>query len=176
MSDIQRVTLSTDDLNREPTSDELANIPTMTAKERTEVMNSPEYRNSKLVQRLVAESIAKNDPMARVADGPEEQPLELVMAKQATIQRLFRDPRYKWDAAYRYEVQSKLAELTANDNEALAGIDAHGTNQSFSIAVSKSPHHGADLRVRQFARVDLEPKLTGPDAPAKKKVVREPFS
>lgn len=174
MSDVTRVELAHDDLNREPTADELANVPVMSAKERTEVMRSEEYRKSSLVRKLVAASIAKHDPMARVDASPDEQPMEQVQAKQAAIQKFFRDPRYKHDAAYRFEVHKHLAEITADDNAELAGLNAHGTNQSFSVSVSKSPFHGADLRARTFARVELDMKPTGPDAPAKKKT--EPFS
>lgn len=53
MSDLTRTSIETNDLNREPTAQELAEVPEMTQAEITEVTKSSEYRNSKLVQKLV---------------------------------------------------------------------------------------------------------------------------
>lgn len=95
--------------------------------------------------------------------------MDLIEAKQAAVQKLFRDPRYKTDPEYRYQVAKQVAALTVNDNAEVADRNAYEPNQTFSIGVSKSPVHGADLRVRRFARVELAPKdETGPNAPTKK--------
>ena len=91
-SDVTRTSIETNDLNREPTAEELANVPTMTQAEMTEVMKSPEYRNSKLVQKLVAASIAKSNHSAPVTEEPV-QSMDDIQAKQATFAALFRDPR-----------------------------------------------------------------------------------
>lgn len=72
MSDLHRVNLENDDLNREPSAEELANAPIMTARERTEIMSSPEYAKSSFVRKIVAASIAKSDPMQSAEKGPEE--------------------------------------------------------------------------------------------------------
>jgi len=167
MSDLTRTTINSE-ADREPTAEELATAPVMTARERTEIMRSPEYAKSSLVRKIVAASIAKSDPMQHAEEGPEEQPYNMVEAKQATVQRLFRDPRYKTDAAYRFEVAQQLAAMTAQDNAAVVGESAYTPNQTFSISTSKSPWHGADIQLRKFNRLVISTgDETGPNKPAK---------
>lgn len=169
MSDLTRTTINSE-ADREPTAEELANAPIMSPQERTEIMRSEQYAKSSLVRKIVAASIAKSDPMQHAEEGPEEQPYSMVEAKQAYIQNLFKDKRYKTDAAYRFEVHKQLAQLTAGDNAAVVGESAYTPNQTFSISTSRSPYHGADLRVNKLTRVVLSTgDETGPNAPAKPK-------
>ncbi|HWV45514.1 MAG TPA: hypothetical protein VN039_05725 [Nitrospira sp.] len=167
MSNQHRIELDPNtDWNREPTAEELANAPELSQAEMLAVMKSQEYRNSKLVQKLVAASLAKGQG-ARLQGEEPMQTGDEIAAKQASLAALFRDPRYRTDAAYRYEVSQKIKALTANDNAAISNDDIGKPNQSLSVGLSTSPYHGADLRVRKFARVQIEPTMTGPTAPVK---------
>lgn len=179
MSDMTRVDLSNLDADREPTAQELAEVPTMTQAEMLQVMRSQEYKSSKLVQRLIAASIAKSQPSKPEIDpapwntNGEIQSGDEIQAKHETAKAMFRDPRYKTSAAYRFEVHQKLAELTQNDGGLSTG-DLSTPNQSVSIGLSSSPDKGADLTVRRFHRVELAPDITG-EAPARKPKP-EPFA
>jgi hypothetical protein len=164
MSDVTRTTLS-NEADREATAEELANVPSLTPQEMTEVMKSPEYRNSKLVQQLVAASIAKSDHSAPVTEEPQAAPDDIA-ARQAYFSRLFRDPRYKSDAAYRYEVQQQVKAMTENDNfdsntgNALSMSDLKTPGQVMRVSVSSAQGHGVDLSVRKFQRVQVGPDVS----------------
>lgn len=165
---VSQVTLDdpSNDWNREPTAEELANAPIMTQDEMTSIMKSEEYKTSKLVQKLVAASIAKADPSAgRFAPTEPQSTGDEIAAKMDTVQQMYRDPRYKSSALYRLEVAQKVANLTANDNQAISAGDLSKTNQTVSIGVSSSPFHGADLQVKKFHRVELSPDPQGSEAP-----------
>lgn len=176
--DQYRVETNNSDADREPTAEELASVPTMTQAEMLKVMRSPEYRTSKLVQKLIAASIAKQNPskpegelMPWQSDEGVQTGDELA-AKQATVTKMFRDPRYKSDPTYRLEVQQKMAELTAQDGT-LSASDVNATNQSVRVQLSTSPFHGADLRVQKYHRIELRPD--GPKEPTRKPKP-EPFA
>lgn len=162
------------DINRSATAQEIQSVPRMTQKECLEIMKSQEYKTSKLAQEIMKASLAKGllDDTAAV-EQEEVQRHDHIEAKQAHIKKLFKAPEYKTDPAYRYEVEQKLAALTANDDTIDA--DALSTpNQSIRLSVSKSPFKGADVTVRKFNRVELETSQTSADAPAKP--TREYFS
>jgi hypothetical protein len=179
MSDLTRTSIETNDLNRKATPEELANVPTMTQEEMTDVMKSPEYRNSKLAQELVAASIAKSNHAAPITEEPQQAPDDIA-AKQATFAALFRDPRYKNDPAYRWEVAQKVKAFTANDNQdsktgaPLTMADFKTPGQTMRVSVSASPAHGIDMSVRKFNRVEMPAEYTGLEMP-KKKSPKEPF-
>lgn len=178
MSDLTRTTLSNDDADREPTAQELAEVPTMTQAEMLQVMRSKEYKTSKLVQKLIQASIAKSNPSKPEVDAApwnSDEPVQSgdgIAAKHETAKALFRDPRYRTSAAYRHEVHQKLAEMTQGDG-ALPD-DAHVTpNQVLRVGLSTSPHKGADLRVMPLTRFAFDPKAQ--EAP-KAKPKPEPFA
>lgn len=172
-----RVELS-DDNDRPATAEELTNVPAMTQADCMEIMRSPEYKTMRRVREITAAALAKSDFASPVEEG--YQPMDEIQAKQASIQRLFSDPRYKRDAAYRYEVQQKLAAMTAEDNfdtfsgQPLTSDDFTTPGRAVRVQVSGDRNHGASLAVQKLTRVSIGPKLTGPDAPVKPK--REPFS
>lgn len=190
MSDVQRVEIVNDDLNRPAAAEELANVPAMTQKDCMEIMRSPEYKTIRRVREITAAALAKSDfgsPVEARFDGsrPVEegyQPMDEISAKQASVQKLFSDPRYKRDAAYRYEVQQRVAELTVNDNfntltgDAITSEDFTTPGRVMRVQVSGDRNHGAALAVQKFTRVAVGPAMTGPDAPMKPKPKREPFS
>lgn len=182
-----RVDLSNDN-DRPATAEELTNVPAMTQADCMEIMRSPEYKTIRRVREITAAALAKSDfgsPVEARFDGsrPVEegyQPMDEIQAKQATIQRLFNDPKYRRDAAYRYEVQQKLAAMTAEDNfdkfsgNPLTTEDFTTPGRVVRVTVSGDRNHGAAFTAQKLTRVSIGPKLTGPDAPVKPK--REPFS
>jgi hypothetical protein len=118
----------------------------------------------------------KSDRAAR-RNSEETQSVDEILAKKATVSNMLKDPRYKSDPSYRWEVAQKIKAFTINDNAEISDGDQSRTNQTVRVGVSASPFHGADLRVSRFARVALEPTLTTSEAPhAKTKTVKEPFS
>lgn len=180
MSGTTRVTLFPhgEDLNRKPTAQELATVPTMTREEMREIMRSPEYKTSSLVRSLVAASIAKSGDLSVKGEDQERvQTGDEFLAKRETVAAMMRDPRYKHDALYRLEVKQKISNLTAMDNAAISGGDISAPNTKISLGVSSSPFHGADLRVHKLSRIQLSTDHDDSKAPAKPaKPTREPFS
>lgn len=181
MSDLTRTEINTTDLNREPTAQELAEVPEMTQQEMTEIIRSPEYAKSSLVQKLVAASLAKSDHSPVPQEEPQQSPDE-VAAKQDTVAAMFRNPLYKSSAAYRHEVAQKVKALTANDNvdantgQAITAEDFRTPGRTMRVSTSSSPYHGVDMRVSKFQRVETPPSYTGLEMPqAKKKAKPEPF-
>lgn len=167
--DKMRVELGAGDWDREPTAQEVAAAPVMTHAEQMSIMKSSEYRTSKLVQKLVAASIAKSTPVQAQEtrfDGSEPEAVQThdeIAAKHQTFKALFSDNRYKTDPAYRFEVSQKLSAMTANDGT-LDPNDMKTPNQVVSVGLSSSPYRGADLSVRKFHRVELAPS-TSQEAP-----------
>lgn len=163
----------TEDLNRKPTAQELAEVPRMTKGDLLRVMRDPSYKTSKLAQALVAASIQKG-LLDEVTDEEEVQSMDEIQAKASHVKKLFSDPRYAHDPEYRYEVQQQLKALTVNDDSLEDGALSQA-NQVVRVGVSKSPYKGADLTVNRYQKIDLAPKLTTSEAPAKK-ATREHFS
>ncbi|MGC4097746.1 MAG: hypothetical protein QM706_11575 [Nitrospira sp.] len=161
-----------DNWNGAPTAQELSEVPTMTHAEMTEVMKSTEYKTSSKCRALVAESLRRHGLQVKQPTGIDGSPVEPVQtgddieAKREAVQAMFRDPRYKSSPLYRKEVAEKLAALTANDGTIPA--DAMKTpGQTVSVGISSSPYRGADLAVRKFGRVEMEPTFTTNQAPVK---------
>jgi tellurite resistance protein len=163
-----------DDLDRKPTAQELAEVPRMSKADVTKVMKDPSYKSSKLAQALVAASIQKGF-LDEIAEAEEAQTMDEIQAKHASFRKLFKDPRYGTDPEYRYEVQQKLKAMTVEDNTLDDGA-MNQTNQVIRVGVSTSPNKGADLSVYRYHRVDLAPKITTSEAPAKKTTPKEHFS
>lgn len=174
---MERYELTTNEnFSRKATAQELAEVPTMTREEMREVMRSEEYKQSALVRELVAASMAKSNVDLNFDEPASEQhgrklSGDEVEARKAAVTKLFRDPRYRYDAEYRREVALKMAEYTGSEGSLSA--DALKTpNQSVSIGHSTFENQGADLRVRGFNRVELAMK---PFAEKPAKPAREPF-
>lgn len=176
-----RVDITTsDDWQIPATAEQLQSVPAMTGKELREVMKSQEYKTSSRCRELVQESIRRWGVTEDVATDfagneiEETQASDMIQAKKATVTAMFKDPRYKHDAAYRLEVQQKLANLTSQDQHE-RDFNPGATNQSLAVGFSPYAHSGSSLEVRRFARVELPMTETGADAPVKK-TVKEAFS
>ena len=162
-------------INRKPTAQELAEVPRMTKADVRKVMADPSYKASKLAQALVAASIQKGF-LDEVVDEAEPQVTgDEIAARKDTVARLFNNPLYKTSAAYRFEVQQKLQELTKDDHAPLLPDALTTPNQIVRVNHSNSAYRGSDLTVTKYNRIDLAPKLTTSEAPAKK-ATREHFS
>lgn len=181
MSDTMKVQMGqSNDWNREPTEQELAEVPEMSQAEMLEVMRSPDYKNSKLAQKLVAASLAKSNHTPLASSEPKQSGDELA-AKRATITNMMRDPRYKSDAAYRYEVQQKLAGMTENDNhDSYTGQPISKqhlqTGHTLRVSTSTSQYHGVDITAQGVNRVQLTTDPADLRVPVAKKAPKEPFA
>lgn len=177
MSGTTRATITDtkDGWNNEPSFEELAEVPQMTRKEMIEIMSSEEYKSSTKVQKLIRASLAKG----LLDDAGNQEPQTITgdqfAAKQAYVSKLFGDPRYKHDAEYRYEVQQKIAAMSAEDGHDLKAGDARTPNTTLSVQLSNQPGQAASIRKSGVTRVQMGLHDTVGEPGPKPTTPREPF-
>lgn len=182
------------DHKRNPTEAELAEVPAITREEFLELARSPEYKHSPLIQKLAYAAVAKSDhdhvgnslrigsrsQQGSAAEQEEDQtvveeqvPASILEARQAKMKALFRDPRYKTDAAYRLEVEEFLNGHAGNENKVDEKIMRQGggvTQMSFST----KPGEGAAIATHRRLSYNAPFQETGPDKPAPKEKAVDP--
>jgi hypothetical protein len=145
-----------DDINREPTEQELRDVPAMTREECRDVFRSKEYKESHLVRKLTHAAMGKSDRSIRTTAQPEEKTVDIgnsYEAKKAAARKLFADPRYKHDAQYRYEVVQKL--------KAFQATDAPPEGKTNRVQISAHPSNAVDRLGFGATRIQFDAKTTG---------------
>lgn len=181
------------DHKRNPTEQELREVPAMTRAEFIDLARTAEYKQSPLIQKLAYAAVTKSSEdyvgnALRIGSGSQTQsgdqqegqtqaetkvPFQILEARQAKLKAMFRDPRYKTDAAYRLEVQEFLQGHAANDAPVDEKIMRQGGGVT-QVGFSTKLDEGAAFNtVRQHSyQVPFTP--TGPNKPAPKPKVVDP--
>ncbi|CUS37532.1 hypothetical protein [Candidatus Nitrospira nitrificans] len=173
-----RVQLEPSAANSKATPEELAEVPSIDSRQDyLEALHDPDYATSPKYRELLSFAVAKSDHRVIFGDGlpstpqPESEQASAAMieARADTMAQMFRDPRYQTSAAYRWEVQQRVAELTKNDHNRVAENALNAGGGTTSVSLPTSPHQAADIRTTAFARVLLPPTKTVGDALSVKK-------
>ena len=168
-----RVEMEPNSANAKATPEELAEVPAIESRQDyLDARNDPDYATSPKYRELLSAAVGKSDHRILFGDSqPTTQPSEserasaaMIEARADTMKKLFRDPRYKTDASFRYEVQQQVAEMTKNDRYSVADNAVGAGGGTTSVSLSTSPHQAADIRTTAFARVLLPPTKTVGDA------------
>lgn len=166
------------DYKRNPTDQELAEVPPISRDEFLELARSDEYKHSPLIQKLAAAGVAKSDSAdhvgnsLRIGSNQQEEnvqetkvPFQILEARQAKVKAMFRDPRYKSDAAYRQEVAEFLQSHAGNDAPTDERIMRQGggvTQVGFSTKIGE----GAAIVTNRQSSYQAPANITGPNKPA----------
>ena len=171
-----RVEMEPNSTNAKATPEELAEVPAIESRQDyLDARNDPDHATSPKYRELLSAAVGKSDHRVLFGDGQPTTQSEsrassaMIEARADTMKKLFRDPRYKTDASFRYEVQQQVAEMTKNDTYAVADKALGAGGGTTSVALSTSAHQAADIRTTAFARVLLPPTKTVGDALAVKK-------
>lgn len=173
-----RIQMEPNSANAKATTEELAEVPAIeTRQDYLEAVNDEDYKRSPKYRELLSQAVGKSDHRVLFGDGqpstpqPESEraPAAMIEARADTMAHLFRDPRYKSSAAYRYQVQQQVAEMTKNDRYTVVENAEKAGGGTTRVSVSTKGDQGADINTTAFARILLPPTKTVGDALAVRK-------
>lgn len=150
-----------DDSNKKPSEDMIREVPPIASNaELSAVMRTDAYKQSSLGRALVVEALKKSpanvgDLQPKVADIDVDVANE-AEARHAAARSMFRDPRYKSDPLYRYQVTQKI--LTESKGEVGSGSTAR--------LQTMGPRGGyPEVQRSGVVRVQFDAQMSGPEKP-----------